>query len=142
MNRKFSSRASNLNAAIWLIGLGILWLTGLWWPGILILVGVSMLVQALVRNQAGDEPEVITTTTAPLSDEPKAPAEPANPDVWADEKAETPSFIEKDQLKGNPAVLPEKCPACGGPIGENAHKVVWMGEHTARCPFCDTVINV
>ncbi|MEM5774402.1 MAG: hypothetical protein AAGU05_05315, partial [Anaerolineaceae bacterium] len=76
MGKNYSSRTSNLNAAIWLIGLGILWLTGLWWPGILIVAGVSMLVQAVLRNsETADAPEVITT--APVSDAPKAPAQPA-----------------------------------------------------------------
>ena len=29
---------------VWLIGLGFLFLHGWWWPGILILVGISMLI--------------------------------------------------------------------------------------------------
>ncbi len=36
---------SNANTALWLIGLGVLALTGWWWPGILFLVALSALIQ-------------------------------------------------------------------------------------------------
>jgi hypothetical protein len=39
-----SQRASALTAGIWLIGLGILIATKVWWPGILLLVGITIMV--------------------------------------------------------------------------------------------------
>jgi hypothetical protein len=40
---------AGLQGAVWLIGLAILFATGTIWPGILILIGASMLLGALVR---------------------------------------------------------------------------------------------
>lgn len=145
MSSKSNLNRSNVQAAIWLIGIGILWWTDLWWPGILILVGVSMLAQVLAgsaSNLPQGTPAVQGTPEAPASEkvEDKTEAEKAEP--WLDEEAETPTFLQKEKLPGDAARLPEKCPACGGPVAENAHKVEWMGEHTARCPFCNTVIKI
>lgn len=140
MSKRSGSRTANVNAAIWLIGLGILWLTDLWWPGILILIGLSMLVNATQRTRDDEEPEIITKT-APLSEE-KTPAEAPEEVPWAEDEAETPSFVQAKQFRGDPLLLPENCPSCGGPVAQNAHKVEWMGQHTARCPFCDTVLTL
>jgi hypothetical protein len=145
MSRKPYRRRSNINAAVWLIGLGILWLTDLWWPGILILVGISMLVQVMVGQ--GEREEIGTPVTAPVSpSEPvQEPADHPEPEdeLWADEEdtAETPAFLHPVEEK-NETLLPAKCPTCGGPVAENAHKVTWMGARTAKCPFCDTVLNL
>ncbi len=38
---------SVLNGVAWLFGLGLLFATGLWWPGILILIGVSMILETM-----------------------------------------------------------------------------------------------
>ena len=45
MNRK------NVIAAVWLIGLGILFMIGYIWPGILILIGITMIVNATMREE-------------------------------------------------------------------------------------------
>jgi hypothetical protein len=42
----YSQRASALTGGIWLIGLGFLIATRAWWPGILLLVGITIIVQA------------------------------------------------------------------------------------------------
>ena len=44
-------RASQLDGGIWLIGLGILFYTGYWWPGILFVIGVTSIVEGLVKGQ-------------------------------------------------------------------------------------------
>jgi hypothetical protein len=41
----YSRRASALTAGIWLVGLGIMIATKPWWPGILLLVGITVMVQ-------------------------------------------------------------------------------------------------
>jgi hypothetical protein len=137
MNRRNRSRMGNLNAAVWLIGIGILWLTNLWWPGILIVIGVSMLVQALVHGAAAEPPAI-----SPLRAVPPVEAVPEKVDSPWDDVAETPAFIQENEPVKNIALLPSKCPACGGPVADNAHKVEWMGEHSARCPFCNTVLTL
>lgn len=146
MNNRYRSRTANVNAAVWLIGLGILWLTNLWWPGILILVGLSMLVQVLVSSGIDKEPAVIPSIEpAPASastEKAENSSETEKEDVWRDDKAEIPAFIQQKKLEGDASRLPQKCPACGGPIAENAHNVEWLGDHTARCPFCSTVISL
>jgi len=37
----------------WMIGLAVLFYTGLWWPGILILIGISTILGAATRGQGG-----------------------------------------------------------------------------------------
>jgi signal transduction histidine kinase len=40
-----------INGAVWLFGLGALFYTRAWWPGILFLVGISAIVEGLVDGQ-------------------------------------------------------------------------------------------
>ena len=53
MNRK------NVIAAVWLIGLGLLFMVDYIWPGILILIGITMIVNTTMR----DEPTIMPPTT-------------------------------------------------------------------------------
>lgn len=43
---------AGLQGGVWLIGIGVLALLDAWWPGILILIGLSMLVGALATPPA------------------------------------------------------------------------------------------
>lgn len=52
MNRK------NVIAAVWLIGLGLLFMVNYIWPGILILIGITMIVNATMH----EEPTVMPPT--------------------------------------------------------------------------------
>src|SRR5262245_28271379 len=40
-----SQQANAITGGIWLIGLGILFATRFWWPGFLILIAITMIVQ-------------------------------------------------------------------------------------------------
>lgn len=40
-----------INGAVWLVGIGVLIVTGFWWPGIMFLVGISSIIQALSMGQ-------------------------------------------------------------------------------------------
>lgn len=40
----------HLQSAIWLIGIGILFLTGDWWPGILIVIAISILAELVLQR--------------------------------------------------------------------------------------------
>ena len=46
-----------VQSAIWLVGLAILFLTGWWFPGILVLVAISGVTQALLQSRAKQDAE-------------------------------------------------------------------------------------
>ncbi len=78
MNRK------NVIAAVWLIGLGLLFMVDYIWPGILILIGITMIVNATMREEPTVMPPTDTlrqaqgTATSPMVEPVDAPlAEPA-----------------------------------------------------------------
>ncbi len=130
MNRK------NIIAAIWLIGLGILFMVNYIWPGILILIGLTMIVRATMT----DEPSIIPPGTS--GDSPARPkAEIIEPiDVTAravEEKPEVTAYDPPEAGSGEPlpavlaseadriylaSQLPEQCPACNAPLRQNAEK--------------------
>jgi hypothetical protein len=45
-----SQLADSLTAGLWLIGLGVLFATHFWWPGILFLIGFSVILLGWVRG--------------------------------------------------------------------------------------------
>lgn len=67
----------------WLAGLAVLFATGFLWPGILILVGLSMLLGAFTRRNEGSPfAQPAESTTRPLETPPTSPSEtkPLNPE--------------------------------------------------------------
>jgi hypothetical protein len=44
-------QADGISAGLWLIGLGVLFATSFWWPGIMFVIGATSLVQGLVRGR-------------------------------------------------------------------------------------------
>ena len=46
-----SDQVGAIHAAVWLIGMGVLFWTGAWWPGIMFLIGISAIVQGLTEGQ-------------------------------------------------------------------------------------------
>ena len=110
---------------IWMIGLGFLFLHGWWWPGILILVGLSMLVGSIEAETAQRPPEVQNV-------QPPQPAPPPAP-----VQAAPAPFLQTPAAAGHRVdLLPATCPRCGGPI--RAHEVKWTGVQAAACPYCGT----
>jgi hypothetical protein len=107
----------NLHGAVWLIGLAILAWQGWWWPGILVLVALSMLLEgalmALAPHAFVEEPG------ATLPPQPLAPAMPPAPAAPPEHRLE---------------LLPATCPSCGAPIRGQAVK--WTGPQSADCPYC------
>ena len=100
----------SLHVAVWLIGLAVLASKGWWWPGILVLVAVSGLVEAVllrlappVAGEKGAEPSPVTTP-------PLTPPE--------------------HRLE----LLPAVCPKCGGPV--HGAEVKWTGPQSADCAYC------
>lgn len=128
MNRR------NVIAGIWLIGLGILFLFNFIWPGVLILIGLSMIATAVMPVEKREMPAVPP---------PPAPGQPT-PAVQPEAPGEPlpPVLAEKADLLYKQSLLPETCPACGGPVKLNAHQVVWNDDETAVCPFCAAKLKV
>jgi len=107
--RPDSPQVQAAQSAIWLIGLGVLFLTGWWWPGILIVIGLSMVAGALLRADAPAATE--RSPEAPAI--PPSLATPPTPFV-----ASTPErvVLQAESLETTrPVRLPDICPYCGAP---------------------------
>jgi hypothetical protein len=116
----------NLHGAVWMIGLAILAWKGWWFPGILVLVAISMVIEAALMavvpgayrtrssDDADDDHEEVDSRAAPTP----AAAPAAAPVVDAHPYE----------------LLPVTCPKCGGPVRGN--EVKWTGLRSADCPFC------
>jgi hypothetical protein len=76
-----------VQSAIWLIGLAVLFWTGWWFPGILVLVAISGITQALLAKMA------------------------ANADQKASEQEATAAAARRAAL-----AVPPNCPTCGAAI--------------------------
>jgi hypothetical protein len=125
-------RKRDIQAAIWLLGLGILFLTDWFWPGILILIGLSILVNTLYKAEL--------TAEIPPGDT-ENHAESAKPEDAFQVKASEPAPPPPAQEAGAPpawhdsSILPSRCPRCGAPVQEN--QVRWTGPKSAICPYCN-----
>ena len=108
----------NLHGAVWLIGIAILAWQDWWWPGILVLIAISMVIEAVIMKVAPQAFEKVEAPSSPSPDTaipvPTSPASPA-PEHFYD-------------------MLPSICPRCGGPI--RGHEVKWTGPKSADCPYC------
>ena len=101
-----------LHAAVWLIGLAILIWQGWVWPGILVLLAISGLIEVLLMQFAPQAfAEVDSTASAAIP----PPAVPAAPEHRAE-------------------LLPSACPRCGAPV--RSAEVKWTGPQAADCPYC------
>jgi hypothetical protein len=107
-----------VHAAIWLIGLAILAWQNWWWPGILVLVAISILAEAILARYA---PQAFEKAEQPASSLPSSSA-----------------LVQSSQVlpeSDHPfELLPSECPRCGGPI--RGHEVKWTGPRSADCPYC------
>ena len=92
-------RASELSGGVFLIGLGVLFVTGYWFPGILFVIGATSLVQgATALKPPGLDPGV-AEYAAPLVGSSLAP----QAETVAEKRAEA-------RMKG---YVGEACPECG-----------------------------
>jgi len=75
-------RYHSLNSIVWIIGLWILFTTHSWWPGIMILVGITMVLNTFANSdwaaQAADRPAEVEEST-PWQDWTHQPAPPPPP---------------------------------------------------------------
>lgn len=118
--KKLKGPWKTVHAAIWLIGLGIIALNNWWWPGILFLVAISMISQALIQMLVPDaieQPEQIKE------------------EIIINEKAQPPAAsLEASQPAYSIHRLPSECPKCSAPI--RGADVRWTGPESADCPYC------
>ncbi len=115
----------NLHGAIWLIGLAILALRDWWWPGILVLVAISLLLEAVLMQVA---PHAFETV------EPPAPPAPVAKPVPPTTAAAVPPSAAPSPAAHRYELLPAICPRCGGPT--RGQEVRWTGPQSADCPYC------
>lgn len=135
--RRHSPVSGAVQSAVWMIGLGVLFLTGWWWPGILIVAGLSMVAGALahggetlVEGWDGPPPPAVPPVAPPPSPSPfetraEVPTASPNPPMFRTEPA-TPR-----------AHLPDLCPNCGAPT----RSLRGHGGPT-ECPYCGSEIGI
>jgi hypothetical protein len=116
--------------AIWLIGMGILLMTGHWWPGILVLIGISMVIGAAWRQPEPPAFPEVGQNTPPV--QPPAPTPPIPPLVL------TPAAPVSAAPTQRADLLPATCPNCGGPA--RANEVRWLGPKAAACGYCGSTL--
>ena len=105
----------------WLFLFAFFFLGGRWWPGILILIGLSILFGSLFRDDSPQPPADLPPVNIPAS--PSAPAT-VTP-VVAPRPVEPIHRVD---------LLPATCPQCGGPV--RASEVRWTGKQSAVCAYC------
>lgn len=127
----------NVLAAIWLIGLGILFWVGYIWPGILILIGLSMIVSIYLKDESA--PEKSPAPAAPV--EPVVKPEETSVETAAGEPLPVVLAPEGERLY-LVSRLPEKCPACDAPMKANAEKLAWHEDKSFACMFCGYRVSV
>jgi hypothetical protein len=120
---RFAHRGRPLQGAVWLIGLGVLMLWGHWWPGILVLVGLSLVLRAAFNGSA---PQPYNETERPAAPT-QAPA-PVPPVMTIPIPPAPVNTVHRSDL------LPATCPRCGGPI--RSYEVKWTGSQSAACAYC------
>src|SRR5512140_301202 len=125
-NHRMHSSLPGIHSGIWMIGLAILFLTGLWWPGILILVGLSMVLQWVFSESSSQQSFETAPQPAPRPVT-QAPVPTPAPQV-------TP-IVTQPAVSYHPVQdLPSACPHCGGPV--RANEVKWTGPRSAVCSYC------
>ena len=98
----------SLHGAVWLLGLAVLATQGWWWPGILVLIAVSGVVEAFLLQLA-------------------PPARPV-PAPSTQVNAVPPPRGHRLEL------LPASCPQCGA--SARGPDVRWTGPQSAECGYC------
>ncbi|MBI3944038.1 MAG: hypothetical protein HY326_13560 [Chloroflexi bacterium] len=115
--RKLAQPWKSISAAIFLIGLAILLSQGWIFPGILVLIAITGLVEAGIQ--------ILVPSAAVENMQQSVGEDDAIPVLPAQEKRGT---------------LPATCPKCGGPL--NPDTVKWVSPTVATCPYCATPVEI
>lgn len=125
-HRRYAPQAQAVQSAVWLIGLGILFLTGWWWPGILIVIGASMVVGALAQESAPARAE-----------QPAEPPAAPPPSPFDAAKSEA-VVLRAEPAATKPVRLPDLCPYCGAPPRSLP---IRDPDNLYACPYCGTSLQ-
>lgn len=115
------------HVVIWVLGLYLLFSNNYFFPGILILLAISALYEALLRRFIPSAFEEVAPETPAVQSGPAGIPVPEP----ADSPLRTPA-VPEHRLE----LLPQVCPSCNGPI--RGHEVRWTGSQSANCPYCGT----
>jgi hypothetical protein len=119
------------HGAFWWIGLAVLFYTGDWWPGILILMGLSMLFGGIFHEGKKDRTRDWQEWSKDWQEPPARPHHEPSPPVASPAPKPAPAV---SVYQFHPAdALPATCSQCGGPI--RSYEVKWKGDRAA-CPYC------
>ena len=137
--------AKSIRSVVWMLGLAYLFWRGNWWPGILVLVGISMLLDIVLKSVFA-----ATSSANPYDEDEFSP--PMRSDEMDDESLSPdpiPSTNNNRMQRLDPDpippaknlsreyrvdLLPPSCPNCGAPISQK--EVEFVGIKTAKCGFC------
>jgi hypothetical protein len=120
----------SVHAAIWLVGLYLLFSRNWFFPGIFVLIAISAIYEAVLAKYAPHafEEELPEATASPKAE----PASSTAP-VTAAETSSIPQYTSQEHRL---ELLPQVCPNCSAPI--RGHEVKWTGPQSANCPYCGT----
>lgn len=110
-----------LIGAVWMFGLAYLAFSRNWWPGILILIGITILAETLLTAAAPATPGRVEPTP-PQSQPVTGPV----PTPFAKSPVEP--------VRQTRADLPDRCPNCGGPTGPAAAH--GLDNDPTLCHYC------
>ncbi len=110
-----------IHGAIWLLGIAILAWQNWWWPGILVLIALSSILEAILMQKVPEAFESLDDQETAAKPEVSQPTEPS-PD---------PVQFRRD-------LLPTECPKCGAPL--RPHAVQWQTPNAAHCPYCGVLL--
>jgi len=129
---KFRTKTTNpwnaFSGWFWLAGLIILASNDWWWPGILILVGLSAVMSSMFKEW-GDSPTFEPVAPPKPIPAPGLPPEPTPPQHFSPVQ---PALTPRSDL------LPATCPRCGGPVRPT--EVTWRGPQSACCSYCGSAL--
>ncbi len=120
---------SPLMSVIWLIGMAVLIYSHNIWPGILILIGISVVLSASWKN--GQQGEFAEPSQSPA---------PSQDRVWEEPRPEVIVQPPTPPVGHNPIPrnnLPATCPHCGAPVRSN--EIKWSGSQ-ASCSYCGSTL--
>ncbi|MEI6288972.1 MAG: hypothetical protein WCP19_00940 [Chloroflexota bacterium] len=124
-------RKNPLIGAVWLIGMGLLILTKHIWPGILVLIGITIILSSFSKNSE-DIPEFRNSNLPGI--DPFTEHQPSMPVIIT--KTDKKPAEQTDVRPG----LPSNCSKCGAPV--IADDVKWKDSKSAACPYCgSTLVN-
>ena len=136
---------SSIKSAVWMIGMGYLFWTGNWFPGILYLVGISILLEVVLKlvfaSTIKDGEFNAEEFDAPRREEeldldenvltPDPIPSPNNTRMQRLDPVASPQPLSREYRTD---LLPPNCPNCGAPI--SVKDVEMVGIKTAKCSFC------